>query len=175
MIDKNEKVFIIDENNFPLEPQLRRLAHKNGLWHRTTGIWVINDKLQILCQKRSLLKDMKPGFWEAFFGGHLTPNQEYIDNAVKELNEELGVSISEQDLIPYKVFKSDKPTHREFQQVFACKINGDIDSFKFEKEEVYQIKWIDIEDVREILLVKKSPDWVQKQWDREVLNWLSIL
>lgn len=175
MIDKNEILFIVDQNNMPLEPQLRAVAHRDRLWHRTTGIWVINNKLQILCQKRSLLKDIKPGFWEAFFGGHVAPGQEYLENAVKELNEELGVSVNATDMIPYKVFKSDKPTHAEFQQVFACKINGDIDSFEFEKEEADQLKWIELEEVKNIILIKKDLKWVQKPWNEEVLNWLSAL
>ena len=66
MIDIQELLFVVDENNQPLKPQLRSSAHKNGLWHRTTGIWVINKSKKVLCQKRSLKKDLNPGIWEAF-------------------------------------------------------------------------------------------------------------
>lgn len=84
MLDNQELVFTVNENNQPLKPELRSIAHKNGLWHRTTGIWVINNKKQILCQKRSLKKDILPGYWEAFFGGHLAPDEDFKHNAANE-------------------------------------------------------------------------------------------
>lgn len=175
MIDNKELLYIVDEYNNPLEPQLRSIAHQNGLWHRTTGIWAINNKKQILCQKRSLKKDVKPGFWEAFFGGHLAPNEEYIHNAIQESNEELGFKINKEDLIPYKIFKSDKPTHKEFQHIFALRLNKAIDELHFEKEEIDELKWIDIDKVKKILSDLEVENWVKKPWDEEVLSWLTTL
>lgn len=175
MIDGQELLYVVDENNHPLEPQFRSIAHKNGLWHRTTGVWVINKKGQILCQKRSLKKDVKPGFWEAFFGGHLAPNEDYKYNAVHESGEELGITVNLDTLIPYKVLKSDKPTHKEFQHIFALILNKDVSELHFEKEEIDQLKWIDLNEVRKILTDPKVDDWVKKPWDEDVLNWLIML
>ena len=175
MINNQERVYVVDENNHPLESQLRSLAHKNGLWHRTTGIWVINEKRQVLCQQRSRKKDIKPGFWEAFFGGHLAPHEEYIHNAMHESNEELGIKVNEADLIPYKILKSDKPTHKEFQHIFALILNKDAEEFHFEKEEIDQLKWMDLAEVRKILTDPNVADWVKKPWDEEVLDWLETV
>lgn len=175
MIDNQELLFVVDENNEPLEPKPRSFVHKNGLWHRTSGIWVVNKNKQILCQKRSLKKDVKPGMWEAFFGGHLAPTEDYLQNAIEETGEELGISVKKEDFIQYKVLKSDKPTHREFQGIFAVKLNGDIGNFKFEKEEIDELKWIPIEEVRKILVVNRDKRWVKKPWDKEVLTWLMTL
>jgi len=175
MINSHELLYIVDENNQPLEPQVRSLAHKNGLWHRTTGIWVINDKGQVLCQQRSLKKDIKPGFWEAFFGGHLAPDEDYLHNAVQESNEELGITINKDMLIPYKVLKSDKPTHKEFQSIYALIMNKDVTEFQFEKEEIDQLKWIEVAEVKRILSDKTVENWVKKPWDQEVLTWLPSL
>ncbi|HXS15141.1 MAG TPA: NUDIX domain-containing protein, partial [Candidatus Saccharimonadales bacterium] len=85
MIKKDELLFTVDENNLLQEPKPRNEVHANGYWHRTAHIWIFNDKKEILCQKRSLLKDMNPGKWEPFFGGHMAPQEEYIDNALLEL------------------------------------------------------------------------------------------
>lgn len=173
MIDNQELLFVVDENNKPLKPQSRSTAHKNGLWHRTTGIWVINRKKQILCQKRSLKKDILPGYWEASFGGHLAPNEDYRHNGTTELSEELEIKVQESELIPYKVFKSDKPTHKEFQQVFA--LITDAKNFDFEKDEIEKLVWKDISEVKKVLLEKKDQHWVLKPWDQEVLDWLTTL
>ncbi|MBI2074448.1 MAG: NUDIX domain-containing protein [Candidatus Levybacteria bacterium] len=175
MIDNKELVFVVDENNNPLEPQLRTVAHKNGLWHRTSGIWVINKNKQILCQKRSLKKDVNPGKWEAFFGGHLAPEEEYDHNAASEAGEELGIAVKKENLFPCKIFKSDKPNHKEFQFVFALRIDENLNNFNFEKDEIDQLDWISIEKVNDILVNQKNPEWVLKPWDEEVINWLYTL
>lgn len=175
MIDTQELLFIVDKNNQPIDPQLRSMAHKNGLWHRTSGIWVINYSKQILCQKRSLKKDVNPGKWEAFFGGHLSPNENYLHNAANETSEELGIAVNEKDFISYKVFKSDKPNHKEFQHVFALILNKNLNEFQFEKEEIDQLQWKDLNEVRKILVNIKDKLWVKKPWDDELLNWLLTL
>ncbi len=175
MIDDREMVFVVDENNLPVEPQLRSVAHKNLLWHRTTDVYIINRNYQILCQKRSLNKDIRPGYWSVFFGGHLAPGEEYIKNAVDEVNEEIGVEINEKDLIPYKVVKSDKPTHKEFPMIYGLILDTKENSFKFEKEEIDQLAWKSIDEVRQILVIEKNPLWVLKPWDGEVLDWLNTL
>lgn len=175
MINPHELLYIVDENNKPLKPQQRSIAHKKGLWHHTTGIWVINDKKQILCQKRSLKKDIKPGYWEAFFGGHVGPGEEYLQSAVKECNEELGITVSPDTLIPYKVFKGEKPTHKEFQQIFALRCNNEIKQFHIEKEEIDELQWIELVTVKNILLDTRVTDWVKKPWDNEILTWLETI
>lgn len=174
MIDSQELLLVVNENNQPIEPKLRSIVHQNGLWHRTTGVWVINNKKQILCQKRSFKKDIRPGEWEAFFGGHLAPEEEYKHNAIIELSEELGIKVKENNLIPYKTLKSDKPTHKEYQGIFAYILDEEQD-FKYEKDEIDQLVWKDIEEVRGILLNNNTKNWIQKPWDQEALEWLNKL
>lgn len=175
MINNNELLFVVDEKNNPLDPQTRSFVHKNSLWHRTTGIWVSNGKGQILCQKRSLKKDIKPGFWESFFGGHMAPKENYLDSAVKECNEELGITITKDTLIPYKLFKSDKPTHKEFHYLFALIINKEASDFNFEKEEIDEVTWFDIIEIKKILADPNVKNWVKKPWDQEILAWIEML
>lgn len=173
MINDQELLFVVDENNKPLKPETRSVVHKNRMWHRCTGIWVVNRLKQVLCQKRSLKKDIKPGMWEAFFGGHLAPDEAYFENALAELKEELGIYVNEASLIPYKILKSDKPTHKEFQHVFAVILEEKTVNFQFEKDEIDQLQWLDIDKVREILVDKNDSKWVYKPWDDEVFNWLN--
>jgi isopentenyldiphosphate isomerase len=110
---------IVDENNIPLDFSKSRKEVHDALqyWHRATHIWIVNNKNQILCQQRSLSKDANPGKWQSFFGGHLKTGQTYLDNAVEELSEELGLLIKPKELIPIHILKSDKAKH--FGQVFV--------------------------------------------------------
>lgn len=168
MIKKDELLFIVDELNNPIEPKPRNDVHSKGIWHRTTQIWIINDKKQILCQRRSLLKDTNPGKWEAFFGGHLAPKQEYLDCASQELAEELGITVPKNELHFFQVHKF--PPDKEFQGVFYTRWNGDASSLQLEEEEVDQVKWVDLLKIRELIVEKKDDNWTKWGYERELLK-----
>lgn len=74
----NEMFFVVDEDDNPLPALPRRLVHDHGVWHRVAHIWILNTAGQILCQQRSLMKELNPGTWEPFFGGHLRPGEDYL-------------------------------------------------------------------------------------------------
>lgn len=50
----------------------RSLVHRDGDWHRVAHIWVINDKNEILLQRRSHEKDHNPDMLDLSCGGHLS-------------------------------------------------------------------------------------------------------
>jgi isopentenyl-diphosphate Delta-isomerase len=172
MIDKNEMLFVVDEHNQSIDPLPRHIVHKDVLWHRSTGIAVVSKTGKVLCQRRSLQKDIKPGFWEAFFGGHLGPNESYEENARRELSEELGVPIDENQLIPYKILKSDKPTHKQYEHIFAFLVPDEDVSFAYEEEEIDEVAWKTFAELEKLLITDPDPNWVHKTWDKEVIDWL---
>ncbi len=48
-----------DENNSKSLGVLERdLIHKNNLWHREVAVWVMNEKGEVLLQKRSAQKNI---------------------------------------------------------------------------------------------------------------------
>ncbi len=154
MTIKNELIYTVDQFNNPVKPEPRKLAHLQGIWHRTSQIWIANDKQQVLCQRRSLLKDTNPGKWEAIFGGHLAPGQEYIDCALIELKEELGIEVSQKNLDFVFVNKSEKD--KEFQGIFSLKWNGVASDLQLEKEEVEEVKWVSMKDLLQTFREKDS-------------------
>ncbi len=53
-----EYIDIFDENNNPIgEIKEKTKAHDDGNFHRTAHIWIINDKNELLLQKRSAKKN----------------------------------------------------------------------------------------------------------------------
>jgi len=175
MIDPNELIFVVDEKNKPLTPLPRHVAHEKKLWHRTTGIWVMNHKKQILCQKRSLKKDAHPGLWETAFGGHLAPDETYLKNAERELSEELGTNAFEENFIFYEVLPHGDGDHEKFEALFFYDLDREDTNFPVEKEEVDEIQWFDFEKIKKILLDENDPQWVHNPWDGEMLRWLDLL
>src|ERR1700722_550158 len=172
MINLNERFFLNNENSKPLTPLPRHVVHEKLLWHRTTGIWVMNHKKQILCQKRSLKKDAHPGLWEPAFGGHLAPEETYLQNALRELSEEIGINVFDENFIFYEILPHSDTEHRKFEALFCYELDREDTNFPVEKEEVDEIQWYDFEKIKKILLDENDPQWVHNPWDGEMLRWL---
>lgn len=167
MINSDELLFVVDEDNNPLQAMPRKETHAKHLWHRCSHIWVINSKKQILCQKRTLLKDVNPGKWEAHFGGHVKDKEEYIDNALIESKEEIGLDRTKDDMIFFKIYKYDKD--KEFQGIFYTYWDGNSNNLKLEKEEVDEVKWVDSTYLQKIF-EEKDKEWVHHDYETELLN-----
>lgn len=156
MINTNELLFVVDEENTPLEPLPRSIVHQKQLWHRTTHIWIINDKTEVLCQKRSLHKDLSPGAWEPFFGGHILANENALINAVNEIREELGITLSAAAFNQLTIWKDE--VYKEYQFITLVNWSGTIDDLVLEKDEVDEVKWIALHELKNIIL-SKSLGW----------------
>lgn len=171
MIIKDELLLTVDDSNNPIEPRSRNEVHAKGYWHRTTHIWVMNSKQQILCQKRSLLKDTNPGKWESFFGGHLMPGQDYLEGTIKELKEELGINLQKDKFHFFQIHKciSDK----EFQGIYYIKWDETTDNLILEKEEIDQVKWFSISELIEILIKRKNKKWTLWEYQDKLLHKLA--
>lgn len=148
MINKQELIFTVDENNQPIEPLERHAAHKQGVWHRTTDIAVVNSKNEILCHKRSILKDTGPGLWDACFGGHMAPGTEAVDGAVIELGEESGLIVKPADLEFAGTVPHIQANNKEFRYLFVYRWDGPFSDLKLEEDEVSEVKWVPIDVVR---------------------------
>ena len=71
----------------------RKECHGNpSLTHRVAHVLVHNTAGELLLQKRSQSKFIQPGRWDTSVGGHLEPGEGYEQAALRELNEELGIT-----------------------------------------------------------------------------------
>ncbi len=145
----DELFFVVDEHDTPLAPLPRKLVHGHGVWHRVSHIWLVNDRREVLCQQRAFNKELNPGFWEPFFGGHLKPTETYKEAAVRELREEVGLEVSK--LRHWQTYKFHHPSgfNDEFQAVFVAHWNGQPSDAHFSDGEVAQIKWLPIDRIRQ--------------------------
>jgi RimJ/RimL family protein N-acetyltransferase/isopentenyldiphosphate isomerase len=173
MINKDEILDIVDENNNIIGQKPRREVHQKHLLHRVSHIWIVNSQKQILVQRRSLLKDTSPGKWEPFFGGHLNTGIDYVDGAVIELNEELGINAEAENLKLWKVYK--KEIGDEFQGIFVYKWDGDAKSLKLEADEVDQVKWMNIKEVSGYVLNPEETNWSKMGYEKELIKFIMDL
>jgi len=168
---KDELLLVVDEHDRPIEPLPRRIVHTSGAWHRVVHIWVVNGSGEILCQQRSLAKDLNPGWWEACFGGHVVPGEEYLGAALRELREELGLAVRPAELKFWKVYqhRSVRHANNEFQAVFVLRWGGDPSLLTFSDGEVEQVAWKPAAEVRE-RIASHAAQWVGVSYEPELID-----
>lgn len=150
---------LVDENGLPTGSVVSRdEAHEKGLPHRTAHVWVVREKegrSQVLLQKRSAEKDSFPGMYDTSSAGHIPAGSEVMDSALRELQEELGISASPDQLtfagtfrVRFeKIFHGKAFRDNEFANVFVYREPVDISSLTLQKSEVEEVRWFDLEEV----------------------------
>ncbi len=148
---------IVDQSGNPTgETVDRTKAHREGIMHRTSHVWILRkreDKTEILLQKRSSDKDAFPDCYDISSAGHIPAGIGYIESAIRELSEELGVTATEDEFI----FCGDRyvtwddefhgiPFHdRQYSRVFCIWKDLNEEDLKLQKEEVSGILWMELD------------------------------
>jgi isopentenyl-diphosphate delta-isomerase type 1 len=128
---------VVDEHDQVIGQRPRSEVHALGLRHRAVHVLVFNARGELFLQKRSMLKDCFPGTWDSSASGHLAVGEAYDACAVREVQEELGVSLAQ---IPERLFKIDAcaDTGQEFVWVYRGRAEG---PFILQAEEIETGGW----------------------------------
>lgn len=94
-----ETLNIVNENDEIIGEETRENIHKNGLLHREIHVYFITPNKEIVFQHRAKDKDTYPDLLDATVGGHVEIGDSYEKTAIKEAEEETGISINASDLI----------------------------------------------------------------------------
>lgn len=157
---QDELLTEVDQNNQVIGPIPRGQAHQSGVYYRTIYVLVVDEKNRILLQKRSPTKDLYPNKWDLSVGGHVNYGDSYLETAVRELEEELGIRTAPSDLKFLKEILVTLPNSQEFFHVFEYHLR-DNDNIKPSREEVAGIKWLSQKDL--INDLQKHPtNWYER-------------
>ena len=154
-----EYLDVCDEQGIPTGKTVKRsIAHAEGICHRTAHVWIVDTKKKrILLQKRSAQKDSYPGFYDTSSAGHVPAGDEPLDSALRELQEELGITAIPGDLhyigsfhIAYESEFHGKPfKDSEVAKVFVLEKKVEMEDFRLQKEEIDEVKWFFLAEVME--------------------------
>ncbi len=87
----DEIVAIVDAHNNVIGSAPRREMRANKLPHRSTYILVFNSQRELFVQKRTMTKDIYPGYYDPCTGGVVLHGESYEVSAIRELEEEVGI------------------------------------------------------------------------------------
>jgi len=128
---------------------LKSEAHKNGWFHATVHIWLYTKDNQILLQKRALTKKVFPGLWDISVAGHIAAGEDILTAAKREVFEEIGLEITENELINigtriHQVSHANGIQDNEHHHVFIAELKVPINHLSIQKEEVDDIQLFDL-------------------------------
>jgi isopentenyldiphosphate isomerase len=135
---QDESFDVVDENDRVIGVARRGEIHRLGLRHRAVHIfWARTDGL-ICLQRRSFAKDSSPGLLSSSCAGHVDSGETYLQAAVRELGEELGVHVGATELVEVDYAPCHEDLGNEFVRTYLMK--GDWTAKPFAAE-VDSVTW----------------------------------
>lgn len=166
-----ELIDIVDENNnLTGQVEERWVAFEKGLWRRTVSCWIMNEKGEVLLQKRAGEKRRNPNKW-AKTGGQVDSGETVEEAIYREVKEELGIEIPKEQIEIDSIYKSDDKNKR-FVYNYIFVVDYKLEDYILQKEEVADVKYFTIEELEEI---RKNNDlnytfcnWSTEDFKREI-------
>src|SRR5688572_24900437 len=123
----------------------RAEAIARGAWCRSTNVYVLNSDGQVLCHRRSSLKERLAGAWMTHLGGHVGVGETYETNARKELFEEAGIDVRQSRLLPWRTTRIEHA--RLWAREFVTLSDVSAADLAPQPGEVDEFRWLSPEDV----------------------------
>ena len=153
----NEYIDIFTKTGKPTgKTALKSEIHAKGYYHNTAHIWFYSKKGEILLAQRAASKTIYPLLWDVSVAGHIDAGETIKQGAIREVKEEIGLTISEIDLEKTGVFECFQSypngiTDNEFHHTFITELQVDFSSLVFQIEEVEALKLVSISEFKDLL------------------------
>lgn len=144
------------------EVKERSRVHRDGDLHGTAHVWLVRYRedvhsAEVLLQKRSKNKDSFPGCYDISSAGHIPAGVDFLDSALRELEEELGIRVEKEDLIyvfshlgRYEgEFYGQIFINYEYSQVYLCECSLSPKEMQLQTEEVESVLFMDYRECLE--------------------------
>tara|TARA_B100000963_G_scaffold118043_1_gene102751 strand:- start:1746 stop:2270 length:525 start_codon:yes stop_codon:yes gene_type:complete len=152
---KKENVVLVDRNDNPMGLMPKLEAHEKGVLHRAFSVFILNQKGQLMLQRRALDKYHSPGLWTNTCCSHPKESESNIEAGVRRLKEEMGFTTPLKPIFSF-IYKSkfdNGLTEHEFDHVLL----GYYDKQPFINTiEVSEWKWMSLDKI--ILEIKNKPE-----------------
>jgi len=153
----DELIDIVTKEGLPTgKTALKSVVHKEGLYHHTAHIWFYTKRGEILLQQRAATKIICPLLWDVSVAGHIDAGETIKSGAVREIQEEIGLIITENDLLEIGVFKCFQSYENgiidnEFHNTFISELKVPLSELQGQPDEVEALKLVTLNDFSDLL------------------------
>ncbi len=98
---QEEKVILVNENDEAIGLMPKMEAHEKALLHRAFSVFILNDKNEIMLQKRAAHKYHSPSLWTNTCCSHQRDGEDSIQAGKRRLKEEMGFSVPLKELFSF--------------------------------------------------------------------------
>ena len=109
-----------------------------GLYHLVVSAWIVNQQGQYLLSQRHPDKQY-PLYWECT-GGAVLSGENSLQGAVREVKEELGITLAPEQGKPIYQFR--REDMQDFYDVWLFHADIDIKEMVLQKTEVVDVQWV---------------------------------
>lgn len=156
MIYMNELIDILNSDLTVQKTCLKSYAHMHGQLHASVHIWFYTLSNEILLQKRANSKIAFPNLWDVSVAGHISSGEKAITAAIRETEEEIGLTISEADLKFIGNFKEffkhgDSFIDNEIHYIYLSQLNNKLSDLAIQKDELSDLRLININEFKKFI------------------------
>ncbi len=151
--DPSEIIALVDKDDKVIGSATRREVHTKGLLHRETCVYILGTKKGLYLQKRA-----DNGFWDHPVGGHFPKEQDYGEAAVREIYEELGLKVKENELeeLGKENISNKEKTNNRFVKVFMLKKDIDQNELRLDAGEVAEVRLFSKRELEKLINEEKG-------------------
>lgn len=117
-----------------------------GEFHLGASLWIVNNKGEVLMQKRASTKRRAPDLWGNTVGSVLS-GETSKQGLVREVLEEIGITINEDDL----VFLDRHIWDNNANDNYIILYDFPIEQIILQPEEVSEVRWLSIDDLKNLI------------------------
>ena len=138
---------------------------KEDEFQLVTNIWIINNNLQILIQKRSEDKKISPNIW-ATHGGCVTINETSFNGCIREAYEEIGIVLNIKNIELLTSSTSDNLIMDNYIVMQEFNISSAI----LQVEEVSDLKWVSLNELEDMVKNKTFFNYAELSYVIKFIN-----
>ncbi len=150
-----EKVILVDENDNVLGYMEKIEAHRKAILHRAFSVFILNDKNEIMLQKRASHKYHSPDLWTNTCCSHQKEGETNIEAGKRRLFEEMGFSVDLKEMFHfiYKAPFDNGLTEHELDHVMIGYYN---DEPNINHDEVGEWCWKGIQQIKHEIIMNPN-------------------
>jgi len=146
----DEFIDIVTKDGFTTgKSALKSEIYNKGYYHNTAHIWFYTKNGEILLAQRAASKLICPLLWDVSVAGHVDAGETIVAAAIREIKEEIGISISESGLKKVGVTECfqrypNGVIDNEFHHTYISELKIKLNHLKLDKNEVESVKLVSL-------------------------------